>query len=56
MRGTRRHSVLWAELASYTFVFVGLGVLALGLHDALREMTARDCDLGVVAACKSIGR
>ena len=56
MRETRRHSVLWAELASYTFVFVGLGVLALGLHDALQEMTARDCEQGVVAACDSIGR
>ena len=56
MRETRRHSVLWGELASYTFVFIGLGVLALGLHDAFQEMTARDCDRGVVAACKSIGR
>ena len=56
MRETGRHSVLWAELASYTFVFIGLGVLALGLHDALQEMTARDCDQGVVAACHSIGR
>ena len=56
MRGTRRHPDLWAELASYTFVFIGLGVLALGLHDAFQEMTARDCDRGVVAACKAIGR
>ncbi len=56
MRGTRRKSVLWADLASYTAVFIGLGILALGLHDALQEMTARDCDQGVVAACKSIGR
>ena len=56
MRETRRYSVLWAELASYTFVFIGLGVLALGLHDAFQEMTVRDCDRGVVAACKSIGR
>jgi len=56
MRETRRHSVLWADLASYTFVFVGLGVLALGLHDSLQGMTAHDCDRGVVAACKSIGR
>ena len=56
MRETRRHTVLWAELASYTAVFIGLVVLALGLHDALRELTARDCDRGVVAACQSIGR
>ena len=56
MRETRRHAALWAELVSYTFVFIGLGILALGLHDSLRGMTARDCDLGVVAACKSIGR
>lgn len=56
MRETRRYSVLWAELASYIFVFIGLVVLALGLHDAFQEMTARDCDRGVVAACKSIGR
>ena len=56
MRETRRHPVLWAELASYTFVFIGLGILALGLHDALYEMTARECDRGVAAACKSIGR
>ena len=56
MRETRRYSVLWAELASYTFVFIGLGVLALGLHDAFQGMTTRDCDRGVVAACKSIGR
>ena len=56
MRETRRHSVLWVELASYTAVFIGLGILALGLHDALRELTARDCDRGVLAACKSISR
>ncbi len=56
MRETRRHSVLWAELASYTAVFIGLGILALGLHDSLQGMTASDCDQGVVAACKSIGR
>ena len=56
MRETRRHTVLWAELASYTAVFIGLGILALGLHDALQGMTARDCDRGVVAACNSIGR
>ena len=56
MTKTRRHPVLWAELASYTFVFIGLGVLALGLHDSLQGMTARECDQGVVAACKSIGR
>ena len=56
MRETRRHSVLWAELASYTAVFIGLGILALGLHDSLQGMTARDCDRGVVAACNSIGR
>lgn len=56
MKETRRHSVLWAELASYTFVFLGLGTLALGLHDSLQGMTARECDRGVVAACKSIGR
>jgi len=56
MRETRRHAALWAELSSYTFVFIGLGVLALGLHEVLQEMTARDCDRGVVAACKSIGR
>ncbi len=54
MRETRRHSVLWADLASYTAVFIGLGILALGLHDALQEMTARDCDRGVVAACESV--
>lgn len=54
MRETRRHAALWAELASYTFVFIGLGVLALGLHDALKEMTARDCERGVVAACKAV--
>ena len=56
MRETRRHSVLWVELASYTAVFIGLGILTLGLHDSLQEMTARDCDRGVVAACNSIGR
>ena len=56
MRETRRYTVLWADFASYTAVFVGLGILALGLHDALHGMTARDCDRGVVAACKSIGR
>ena len=56
MRATRRHSVLWVELASYTAVFIGLGILALGLHDSLQGMTARDCDRGVVAACNSIGR
>jgi hypothetical protein len=56
MRETRRHSVLWAELASYTAVFLGLGILAMGLHDSLQGMTARDCDRGVVAACDSIGR
>ena len=56
MRKTRRHSVLWAELASYTAVFIGLGILALGLHHSLQGMTARDCDRGVVAACNSIGR
>ena len=56
MSETRRRSVLWVELASYTAVFIGLGILALGLHDALQGMTARDCDRGVVAACKSIGR
>lgn len=56
MRETRGYLVLWAELTSYTFVFIGLAVLALGLHDAFQEMTARDCDRGVVAACKSIGR
>jgi hypothetical protein len=54
MRETRRHTALWAELASYTAVFIGLGILALGLHDALQEMTARDCDRGVVAACKAV--
>ena len=54
MRGTRRHPVLWAELASYTAVFIGLGILALGLHDVLQEMTARDCDRGVVAACRAV--
>ena len=54
MRKTRRHAVLWAELVSYTAVFIGLGMLALGLHDALQEMTARDCDRGVVAACKAV--
>ena len=43
-----------AELAPHTFVFIGLGVLALGLHDALQEMTARDCDRGVVAACEAV--
>ena len=56
MTRTRGHPVLWGELASYTFVFLGLGVLALGLHDSLQGMTARECDRGVVAACKSIGR
>ena len=56
MRETRRHSVLWAELASYTAVFIGLGILALGLHHSLQGMTARDCDRGVVAACQSISR
>lgn len=56
MRETRSYPVLWAELASYTFVFIGLGLLALGLHDSLQGMTARECDRGVVAACKSIGR
>lgn len=56
MRETRRHPDLLAELASYTFVFIGLGVLALGLHDAFQEMTARDCDRGVMAACKSIDK
>ena len=56
MRETRRHSVLWTELTSYTLVFIGLGVLALGLHNSLQGMTARDCDRGVVAACDSIGR
>lgn len=56
MSETGKHLVLWGELASYTFVFVGLMVLALGLHDALQGMTARDCDRGVVAACRSIGK
>jgi len=56
MRETRRHLVLWAELVSYTAVFIGLGILALGLHHSLQGMTARDCDRGVVAACNSIGR
>ena len=56
MRETRRHTVLWADFASYTAVFIGLGILALGLHHSLQEMTARDCDRGVVAACNSIGR
>jgi len=54
MRETRRYLVLWAELASYTLVFIGLGILALGLHHSLQEMTARDCDRGVVAACKAV--
>ena len=54
MRDTRRHAVLWAELASYTAVFISLGILALGLHDSLQGMTARDCDRGVVAACKAV--
>ena len=54
MRETGRHAVLWAELVSYTALFIGLGMLALGLHDALQEMTARDCDRGVVAACKAV--
>ena len=54
MRETRRHAVLWAELVSYTAVFIGLGILALGLHDALQGMTARDCDRGVAAACKAV--
>ena len=54
MRETRRHSALWAELASYTAVFIGLGILALGLHHSLQGMTARDCDRGVVAACKAV--
>lgn len=56
MRETRTHSVLWAELASYAAVFIGLGVLALGLHDSLQGMTVRDCDRGVVAACQSMDR
>ena len=56
MRETRRPTVLWADLVSYTAVFLGLGILALGLHDSLQGMTARDCDRGLVAACKSIGR
>ena len=56
MTGTRKHPVLWVELLSYTAVFIGLGILALGLHDAFQEMTARDCDRGVVAACDSISR
>ena len=54
--GTRRHSVFMAELLSYTLVFIGLGVLAWGLHDSLRGMTEHDCDQGVAAACRSLGR
>ena len=54
--GTRKHPVFITELLSYTFVFIGLGILALGLHDALQGMTQRDCDQGVAAACRSLGR
>ena len=53
---TRKVSVLTHIFVSYIFVLLGLGILALGLHDSLQGMTARECDRGVVAACKSIGR
>jgi len=53
---TRKVSVFNTHFVSYTFVLLGLGTLALGLHDSLQGMTARECDRGVVAACKSIGR
>lgn len=56
MSGTRKHPVLWVELLSYAAVFIGLGILALGLHDALQGMTKRDCDQGAAAACRSLGR
>lgn len=49
-------SVFNTHFFSYTFVFIGLGILALGLHHSLQGMTARDCDRGVVVACKSLGR
>ena len=54
--GTRKHPVFITELFSYTLVFIGLGVFAWGLHDSLKGMTQRDCDQGVAAACRSLGR
>ena len=54
MTGTRKHPVLWVELLSYAAVFIGLGILALGLHDAFQGMTQRDCERGVEAACRSL--
>ena len=56
MKKTCKVSVYSIEFCSYTLVLAALGILAFGLHDALRSMTARDCDRGAVAACKSIGR
>lgn len=54
--GTRKHPVFMAELLSYTLVFIGLGVIAWGLHDSLRGMTERDCGRGMEAACRGLGR
>lgn len=51
---TRTHPVLRGEFASYTYVFIGLVILAFGFHDSLGKMTKIDCDRGIAAACKSV--
>ena len=53
---TRKQPALVTEMLSCVLVFAGLGILALGLHDTLRGMTERDCELGVQAACESLRR
>ena len=51
---TRIYPVLRGEFASYTYVFIGLVILAFGFYDSLGKMTKIDCDRGIAAACKSV--